>query len=93
LLDPAVELGKRLLRATHRRGVIRQCDPELARSGLDRRGVVACPLSGQERKHMLVASLTGFVESPGGVSPPGAPRTVREPLDSYGSRCSAVAMT
>src|SRR5262252_8003136 len=34
-----------------------------------------------------------FVESPGGVSPPGAPRTVREPLDSYGSRCSAVSMT
>ena len=33
------------------------------------------------------------VESPGGVSPPGAPRTVREPLDSYGSRCSAVSMT
>jgi len=32
------------------------------------------------------------VESPGGLSPPGAPRTVREPLDSYGSRCSAVAM-
>src|SRR5919202_4462138 len=30
-------------------------------------------------------------ESPGGVSPPGAPRTVREPLDSYGSRCSAVS--
>src|SRR5271157_4492496 len=30
------------------------------------------------------------VESPGGISPPGAPRTVREPLDSYGSRCSAV---
>jgi hypothetical protein len=33
------------------------------------------------------------VESPGGVSPPGAPRTVHEPLDSHGSRCSAVAMT
>ena len=32
-------------------------------------------------------------ESPGGLSPPGAPRTVREPLDSYGSRCSTVAMT
>src|SRR5947209_12760030 len=32
------------------------------------------------------------VESPGGVSPPGAPRSVREPLDSYGSRCSAVSM-
>ena len=34
-----------------------------------------------------------FVESPGGLSPPGAPRSVREPLDSYGSRCSAVSMT
>src|SRR5216684_1262796 len=33
-----------------------------------------------------------IVESPGGLSPPGAPRTVREPLDSYGSRCSAVAI-
>src|SRR5215469_17994043 len=33
------------------------------------------------------------VESPGGLSPPGAPRSVREPLDSYGSRCSAVSMT
>src|ERR1700737_3069206 len=32
------------------------------------------------------------VESPGGLSPPGAPRSVREPLDSYGSRCSAVSM-
>src|SRR6516165_8159849 len=32
------------------------------------------------------------VESPGGFSPAGAPRTVREPLDSYGSRCSAVSM-
>src|SRR6266446_4266250 len=30
-----------------------------------------------------------FGESPGGISPPGAPRTVREPLDSHGSRCSA----
>jgi hypothetical protein len=40
-----------------------------------------------------MASLVGIVESPGGVSPPGAPRTVREPLDSHGSRCSAVAMT
>ena len=28
-------------------------------------------------------------ESPGGISPPGAPRTVRETLASYGSRCSA----
>jgi len=29
-----------------------------------------------------------FGESPGGISPPGAPRTVREALASYGSRCS-----
>ena len=36
--------------------------------------------------------LAALVESPRGLSPPGAPRTVREPLDSHGSRCSAVAM-
>ena len=35
----------------------------------------------------------GFVESRGGIAPPRAPKTVREPLNSYGSRCSAVAMT
>ncbi len=29
-------------------------------------------------------------ESRGGISPPRAPRTVREPLDSNGSRCSAI---
>ena len=33
-----------------------------------------------------------IVESPGGVSPPGAPKTVHDPLESHGSRCSAVAM-
>src|SRR6516225_8876606 len=38
-------------------------------------------------------SRLALVESPGGVSPPGAPRTVREPLDSHGSRCSAAPMT
>jgi hypothetical protein len=36
---------------------------------------------------------SGNVEWPGGLSPPGSPRTVREPLDSYGSRCSAISMT
>jgi dienelactone hydrolase len=36
---------------------------------------------------------TPLVESPRGLSPPGATRSVREPLDSYGSRCSAVSMT
>src|SRR6266478_6892757 len=47
-------------------------------------------------KSARVADITGtteFVESPGGISPPGAPKTVREPLDSHGSRCSAVSMT
>ena len=33
-----------------------------------------------------------FVESPGGISPPGAPRTVHDPLESHGSRCSAIAL-
>ena len=33
-----------------------------------------------------------IVELPGGISPPGAPRTVHDPLESHGSRCSAVAM-
>src|SRR5271157_3350988 len=33
-----------------------------------------------------------FVESPGGISPPGAPRSMHEPLDSHGSRCSAASM-
>src|SRR5215471_4818696 len=32
-----------------------------------------------------------IVESPGGISPPGAPRTVHDPLESHGSRCSTVA--
>jgi hypothetical protein len=32
-------------------------------------------------------------ESPEGLSPSGAPRTVHDPLESHGSRCSAVAMT
>lgn len=35
----------------------------------------------------------GSGESPGGVSPPGAPRTVREPLGSHGSLCSADDIT
>src|ERR1700738_5203801 len=60
--------------------------PVLHRSPSGRRGCAdcrpSCPRSGTGR----------FVESPGGVSPPGAPRSVREPLDSYGSRCSAVSM-
>jgi len=45
----------------------------------------------QSGSHMLIESFTALVESPGGISPPGAPRTVRDPLESHGSRCSAVA--
>jgi len=41
----------------------------------------------------LVAGTGLHVESPRGFSPLGAPRSVREPLDSYGSRCSAGSMT
>jgi len=40
-----------------------------------------------------IAEGDAHVESPGGISPPGAPRTVHDPLESHGSRCSAVAMT
>ena len=43
-------------------------------------------------KHEGAVRTDAIVESPGGLSPPGAPRSVREPLDSYGSRCSAVSM-
>src|SRR5262249_33915208 len=45
------------------------------------------------RRSASAAGTGLYVESPGGLSPPGAPRSVREPLDSYGSRCSAVSMT
>src|ERR1700730_11421518 len=37
--------------------------------------------------------MPAIVESRRGISPPRAPRHVREPLDSYDSRCWAVAMT
>src|SRR5215467_11491914 len=36
--------------------------------------------------------ISAVVGSPGGISPPGAPRTVHDPLESHGSRCSAVAI-
>jgi hypothetical protein len=50
-------------------------------------GVSAFPRSGHFLRSM---DTTGIGESRGGISPPRAPRTVREPLDSYGSRCSAI---
>jgi transposase len=48
---------------------------------------------GLKRRAQCVAEMTAHVESPEGLSPPGAPRTVHDPLESHGSRCSAVAMT
>src|SRR6266404_7762683 len=51
-----------------------------------------CLLFGVDRTYRGHHETDANVESPGGLSPPGAPRTVREPLDSYGSRCSAVAI-
>ena len=50
---------------------------------------------GGEAEMLMSASVEceANVELRGGISPPRAPRHVREPLDSYGSRCSAVAMT
>src|SRR5215467_6605249 len=47
-------------------------------------GHVACPPT-------EVGAGSVLVESPGGLSPPGAPRTVHDPLESHGSRCSPVA--
>ena len=47
-------------------------------------------MSAMEQRRGAVSSQ--IVESRGGISPPGAPRSVREPLDSHGSRCSAVSM-
>src|SRR6516165_5124988 len=48
----------------------------------------------QQRSHSIgfkrQVAQSQFGESRGGIAPPRAPRTVHEPLDSYGSRCSAV---
>src|SRR6516164_935373 len=60
-----------------------------------RRGVFwrMSPYLTDSRRSGSPAGTSLHVESPRGLSPPGAPRSVREPLDSYGSRCSAVSMT
>ena len=49
-----------------------------------------CPLLPQEPTFGGAPNTSASDESPGGISPPGAPKTVREPLDSHGSRCSTV---
>jgi len=51
------------------------------------------PIIGYDPTFRERALTAESVESPGGISPPGAPRTVHDPLESHGSRCSAVAMT
>src|SRR5215472_7436894 len=78
--------------------------PLAPRSGLERSDFVhwhtsavsGClhtfPLLEVERLSLRGAGPSRFVESPGGISPPGAPRTVHDPLESHGSRCSAVAI-
>jgi hypothetical protein len=57
-------------------------------------GVLAPPasLAAADKTTARPESKAEFVESPRGISPPGAPRTVHDPLESHGSRCSAVAM-
>ena len=50
------------------------------------------PLLEGDRLCFDSAAPSQFVESPGGISPPGAPRTVHDPLVPHGSRCSAVAL-
>ena len=63
-----------------------------ASPALRRIPVIVSFLNPQPSPSALAAGAALHVESPGGLSPPGAPRSVREPLDSYGSRCSAVSM-
>src|ERR1035437_9415725 len=59
---------------------------------LNAEGLKSCPLLDKSGQKWILAGdgLSAFVESPGGISPPGAPRSVREPIGSHGSRCSAV---
>src|SRR5258708_144141 len=74
---------------------LRQCQP-LAQGCPDPTGPKWSAYWGAPAAHTRVREAVGAAESvewPGGLSPPGSPRTVREPLDSYGSRCSAVSMT
>src|SRR5436309_13909727 len=64
--------------------------PFFARSALPRKRVRSLAPKGTCSG---ITRRLGFVESPGGISPPGAPRTVHDPLESHGFRCSAVAMS
>jgi hypothetical protein len=70
---------------------------QLSWSAPDKRSSAHRPRKDQKQtlsSHSLSATATARnIKSPEGLSPPGAPRSVREPVDSYGSRCSAVSMT
>src|ERR1700759_64403 len=48
------------------------------------------PLLGGNGVDMLKLRSSGCDESPGGISPPGAPRTVHDPVESHGFRCSKI---
>ena len=50
----------------------------------------ARPLCPRFQTYCCLAASDVQDELPGGISPPGAPKTVREPLDSHCSRCSTV---
>ena len=53
---------------------------------------IATAIQGYNRHAERMPVMPALVESPGGLSPPGAPRTVHDRFESHGSRCSAVAM-
>jgi hypothetical protein len=47
---------------------------------------ISVPESALKSRYSRNRRMRRIAESPGGFLPPGAPRSVREPLDSYGSR-------
>src|SRR5271157_2700840 len=49
-----------------------------------------CQPGGPRHGAKALSYRQGYGESRRGISPPRAPRSVREPLGSYGSRCSVV---
>src|SRR3954452_15755025 len=92
-------LGHDLIdRALHERRRDRLATPPSGRVG-HQRALVTLEVAQQVADVSLEAADAGHVthvlalgESRGGVSPPRAPRTVRDTLASYGSRCSAIPM-
>lgn len=76
--------------ARGRRLLMRQC-PQLGRTCL---GFNVCdePGAAQEASAGSAAHEGASGEPARGITPPAAPRTVREPLGSHRSRCSTVSM-